>query len=88
MPSRTIAPKNTGFASFSVVMHLATIGDCDAWKPEIAPQAIVTKRYGKIDLSVKYSPCVVSSGIVYAGFSISAPIMSTAMRRNRAPNIG
>lgn len=30
MPSKTIAPKNTGLESFSVFMHLATIGDCDA----------------------------------------------------------
>ena len=59
-PSSTIAPKNTGLASFSVCIHLATIGDWDAWKPEIAPHAIVTNKYGNIDFSVKYNPCVVN----------------------------
>lgn len=29
-PYKTIAPKNTGLASFSLSIHLATIGDCDA----------------------------------------------------------
>ena len=78
-PSSTIAPKNTGLASFSVCIHLATIGDWDAWKPEIAPHAIVTNKYGNIDFSVKYSPCVVNSGMVYAGFNINAPVIKIAM---------
>jgi hypothetical protein len=34
-------------------MHLATIGDWDEWKPEIAPQAIVTNKNGKMDFVVK-----------------------------------
>jgi len=32
--------------SFSLLMHLAIIGDWVAWKPEIAPQATVMNIYG------------------------------------------
>ena len=38
----------------------------------MAPQAMVTKRYGKMLLSVKYNPCVVNSGMVYVGFKITS----------------
>ena len=69
-------------------MHLATIGDWDAWKPETAPQAIVINRYGKMLLSVKYRPCVVNSGMDYDGFKINAPIISTAIINSNAPKIG
>ena len=54
----------------------------------MAPQAIVTNRYGKILLSVKYNPCVVNSGIVYAGFNINAPVINMAISNSNAPKIG
>ena len=49
---------------------------------------MVTKRYGKMLLSVKYNPCVVNSGMLYAGFKISAPVISTAISNNNAPKTG
>ena len=51
----------------------------------MAPQAMVTKRYGKMLLLVKYTPCVVNSGIVYAGFNINAPVINTIIISNNAP---
>ena len=49
---------------------------------------MVTKRYGKIFLSVRYNPCVVNSGMLYAGLIISAPIINNAMISSNAPKIG
>ena len=49
---------------------------------------MVTNRYGKRLLSVKYNPCVVNSGMVYAGFNINAPVINTAIISSNAPNIG
>ena len=54
----------------------------------MAPQAMVINRYGKRFLSDKYSPCVVNSGIVYEGFTITPPIIITAIINNNAPKIG
>ena len=39
-------------------------------------------------LLVKYNPCVVNSGIVYAGFNINAPVINTIIISNNAPKIG
>ena len=49
---------------------------------------MVTNRYGKRLLSVKYNPCVVNSGMVYAGFNINAPVINTAIISSNAPKIG
>lgn len=54
----------------------------------MAPHAIVTNRYGKMLLSVKYKPFVVNSGIVYPGFNINDPVISAAIISSNAPNIG
>ena len=54
----------------------------------MAPHAIVTNKYGKIDLSVKYNPCVVNSGIVYPGFKSMAHVIKIAMTKNKAPKTG
>lgn len=53
----------------------------------MAPHAIVTNKYGKIGLSVKYNP-VVNSGMVYAGFRIKDPVINTTIIKNNAPKIG
>ena len=46
-PSAIIMPKNVARASRSDRQVRATIGDWVAWKPEMMPQAMVTKRHGK-----------------------------------------
>ena len=52
----------------------------------MAPQAMVTKRYGKMLLSVKYNPCVVNSGMVYVGFKITPAVIITTIISSNAPN--
>ena len=54
----------------------------------MAPQAIVTNKYGKMLLSVKYMPCVVNSGMEYDGFKSNPPVISTAIISNNAPKMG
>ena len=54
----------------------------------MAPQAIVIKRYGKMLLSLKYNPCVVNSGMVYAGFKMTPAVIITVIINNNAPKIG
>ena len=54
----------------------------------MAPQAMVTKRYGKMLLSVKYNPCVVNSGMVYVGFKITPAVIITTIISSNAPKIG
>ena len=49
---------------------------------------MVTNRYGKILLSVKYNPCVVNSGMEYAGLKITPPVIITAIINSNAPKIG
>ena len=48
--SRSIAPKETGNISFSFLICFEAVPEeTSAWKPETAPQAIVTNKYGKRD---------------------------------------
>ena len=49
---------------------------------------MVTNIYGKIVFSDRYSPCVVNSGMEYAGFKITPPVIITAIINNNAPNTG
>ena len=49
-PSVIIAPQNTGLPSFSLFIQRAINGLWVAWKPLMAPQAMVMKRHGKIGL--------------------------------------
>ena len=65
--SAIIAPKNIGRDSFSLFIQRAISGDCVAWKPEIAPHAMLMKSVGMMG-SFSALKCifssVVSSGMV------------------------
>ena len=69
-------------------MHLAIMGDCVAWNPDIAPHATVMNMNGHIGRLSGWRFSKEISGIVYCGRNTIAPAMLTAITIRMTPNMG